>query len=1527
MCSRWYIRQTEQGRSCYLRSAKAGYSKIEGATVGLGKTCVHKDKLLWDTQGLNLRCIGDMFQNGMQSEHACKTFCAHDAQCDVYQMDPFGSCWTGQSRNCFGEAGWTGGRKKPSGGDEMKTMCDNFNKASDLQQSGSVELEPALQSAVDMSQSTCFQSACGLANADTDCGYEAQDRMKRQLVEHCESIPMWKFTNWSRCYASHSSSCGDTGFRKRTVTCSHQETERCRALADEPANTKPCTVLGSCEWVRSDWSACHGASTCSDIGIQTRTVSCNGPESACFERGLQRPRTQRPCSAPGCDDVLGTGIDDRCTEARRLHALWSNISTNSEESELWAPAVPQQVQHGRSLAEDQIVALSVQECATLSATAGYCAMVTMSDAGLAGFDFQMSACMSKQLDEILEEVGLIDSKIDTLKTTVADGFKDLNDRIDKQTEELTGAMQQIAKESVDELQAHGHAVAHHIVAELEKKRKDSRAYLRCTANANRKAVLSHIDQVTGQLTGQISLIQADLREGFQNLTLNLKLMEGRLQDRLSDAANSVIEELSDAVQESERKREQFIFQGLSKAVESITGRIKVQTDDVGSIVRSEVSAMVADVQTALSDTGNLFASKAEDISDSLIDLLQTQTRDDVRSIQDMVLRLSKTLSGELQTQSETVEAQAVVRSKRLEQLLAATIETASSEKKAILEDLKSEVVKGREAAVSTVEEALNELRGEVVQTLAVPMETLLQGTDRIALELDEGFAAAASSMSSVSTEISENQKTLEALASSNAKLVEEMESANQAVAAVHADVLQLNQEVLAGQQRLAESIAALNMNLDSSLSLAEDVLRQGKDFHLKEVAHEFKASSLLIDGAFLDFNQHWLPNATAQARQLLQSFTDYVVCRSGSDAFAESFDQGHASKVGVLSELKSHWRIIRDHFAILSSILVDGQLLRNQFDTTAVAVRQEEVLSIKNRMASEWSSPNACGGMLGPEAAKEIRSLLLQKMQQQPLTLARRVSSVWKQVSNMVREQRSMGSAVSAADLEYVRKAYVAVLNDLMHVRDQILGANSVLQQFHTEVLDMHLPFLCPPPPSCTAQILTRYRESRTNELVVWREIDDAVVVIRRPSEFLRLQGVFAWDVNLADESSLPMQLPPEFVESVYLCQSRNGRYSATRVEDADASDAFRFCSIPGAGVHSSSRCGQGSYGQFPIDSWTPGSGVTSDLFTQWEEEARAERLLSAECGNGIVEFGEFCDEGPKPTGACRGCVAVEPGWERAPGKCQPKCGDGLVFAGVEECDDGGLLIGCTSGCRLAECQRLDTVAKPMSSDDLEMKMMWMQAHQMPQPPSSDLLDMQGYRLCFQFTNDGSGTVSKGAFTACRGESRLTFLTISDLNQTLARYDVDLTQGPVFDVLPGTAWLSGPHQLRVRFHNNSDHELVLSCRVAADDWDSCVLWSVREGIPETRPGFSDEAESISFLIYAAPPEIRWDCSNRTVPDCGDGHLTGSEDCDDGNSEDFDGCSANCTLEAGFICQSPGSPCIATTCGDGVAGLGLPQKFY
>jgi fibro-slime domain-containing protein len=53
--------------------------------------------------------------------------------------------------------------------------------------------------------------------------------------------------------------------------------------------------------------------------------------------------------------------------------------------------------------------------------------------------------------------------------------------------------------------------------------------------------------------------------------------------------------------------------------------------------------------------------------------------------------------------------------------------------------------------------------------------------------------------------------------------------------------------------------------------------------------------------------------------------------------------------------------------------------------------------------------------------------------------------------------------------------------------------------------------------------------------------------------------------------------------------------------------------------------------------------------------------------------------------------------------------------------------------------------------------------------------------------------------------------------------------------------------------------------------------------------------------------------------CGDKKITSAETCDDGqaNPKDGDGCDASCQLEPGWICQSPGAPCQAATCGDGI----------
>ncbi len=51
--------------------------------------------------------------------------------------------------------------------------------------------------------------------------------------------------------------------------------------------------------------------------------------------------------------------------------------------------------------------------------------------------------------------------------------------------------------------------------------------------------------------------------------------------------------------------------------------------------------------------------------------------------------------------------------------------------------------------------------------------------------------------------------------------------------------------------------------------------------------------------------------------------------------------------------------------------------------------------------------------------------------------------------------------------------------------------------------------------------------------------------------------------------------------------------------------------------------------------------------------------------------------------------------------------------------------------------------------------------------------------------------------------------------------------------------------------------------------------------------------------------------------CGDGVIVGGEACDDGNADAEDGCASNCQLEAGYTCLEPGAPCESfVICGDG-----------
>ncbi len=70
------------------------------------------------------------------------------------------------------------------------------------------------------------------------------------------------------------------------------------------------------------------------------------------------------------------------------------------------------------------------------------------------------------------------------------------------------------------------------------------------------------------------------------------------------------------------------------------------------------------------------------------------------------------------------------------------------------------------------------------------------------------------------------------------------------------------------------------------------------------------------------------------------------------------------------------------------------------------------------------------------------------------------------------------------------------------------------------------------------------------------------------------------------------------------------------------------------------------------------------------------------------------------------------------------------------------------------------------------------------------------------------------------------------------------------------------------------------------------------------------------FVCAAPGEA---CISSVV--CGDRKVTGDETCDDGNDDPGDGCSNACLVETGWACPMAGIRCEAAACGDGlVAGF-------
>lgn len=242
--------------------------------------------------------------------------------------------------------------------------------------------------------------------------------------------------------------------------------------------------------------------------------------------------------------------------------------------------------------------------------------------------------------------------------------------------------------------------------------------------------------------------------------------------------------------------------------------------------------------------------------------------------------------------------------------------------------------------------------------------------------------------------------------------------------------------------------------------------------------------------------------------------------------------------------------------------------------------------------------------------------------------------------------------------------------------------------------------------------------------------------------------------------------------------------------------------------------------------------------------------VADTRCGNTKVEVGESCDDGNVITGdGCSAACSVEPFWACPPtgGACiySVQCGDGVITAGVEVCDTGS---ADPTGC--LACANTDPFYDCSVAG---------QACNKIQECGNGILE--GTEAC----DVGWAGGAEGCVAGCSS--------------------VNLAGGYV--CFAGKCFV--PYAPRC---GNS----------IIDPGEQCDSGAISD------PGCTSCTKTAGYLC-ALPGTA---CMKET---CGDGVRTPSEQCDDGNTVGTDGCTATCTVTTGWVCPEPGRACIPR-CGDG-----------
>ena len=276
-----------------------------------------------------------------------------------------------------------------------------------------------------------------------------------------------------------------------------------------------------------------------------------------------------------------------------------------------------------------------------------------------------------------------------------------------------------------------------------------------------------------------------------------------------------------------------------------------------------------------------------------------------------------------------------------------------------------------------------------------------------------------------------------------------------------------------------------------------------------------------------------------------------------------------------------------------------------------------------------------------------------------------------------------------------------------------------------------------------------------------------------------------------------------------------------------------------------------------------------------------------AECGNGMVENGEECDDGNLfPTDGCDGKCTVETGFSCAgsPSICSAKCGDGFL-GGDEECDDQNTTDddGCSASCVVEAgftCKGVPSKCSTKCGDGL----------------------VGGTEEC----DDNNVASGDGCNLSCKVEQGYK-CTGTPSSCTTICGDGFIAPGEECD------------DMNVVSGDGCGNDCKIEAGYDCSGAPSLCLSICGDGLLASDEECDDANANGGDGCTSCIKDSGWSCTgtpSACVEICGDGLKVGAEECDDGNTVPGDGCNGLCKVQYGYTCTGSPSSC-TIVCGDGV----------